>query len=181
MKKIVSIKDNEEILRKKSRELDPKELQSNYIKTLKENMKKLLEKEKFGVAIAAPQLGENVAAFLIKGETIAYAKKEDYDPAQHKDMYFFNPKVIKHSKKQVDSDEGCLSVPFKYSYNVPRYEKITVEYLDENGNKQILNASGFLARVLQHEIDHLHGILYIDKAKNLIDVDENMQPIKKES
>ncbi len=178
MCKIVKLNDkNASVLRRKADKInfDDKE----YIEKLKSVMRSALEKEKFGVAIAAPQVNESVSAFLIAGHSFAHQKQEEYDPAKHKDMFFFNPKIIKHSKKMVMSDEGCLSVPGKYSYKVPRYDKISVEYYDENGEKHIYNASGFISRVMQHEIDHLEGVLYIDKALEIIDVDENLQPIKK--
>ncbi len=178
MAKIVTINsENSEVLRAQAKPLSKDEILSKETEKIKKEMKEELSKEKFGVAIAAPQIGYSIALFLISGDTIAHAKNEDFDPQKHKDLYAFNPKIIRHSKKQILSDEGCLSVPFKYSYSVPRYEKVTVEYLDENGKRQILNASGFLSRVFQHEIDHLHGILYIDKAKEIIDVDEEMRPI----
>jgi peptide deformylase len=70
------------------------------------------------------------------------------------------------SRKKVDGSEGCLSVPGKFGI-VRRNEKITVEALDENGKKITRGAANFFARVLQHELDHLEGILFIDKAKIL--------------
>ncbi len=170
---------NDKILRQAAKQPDCKQMQSEQIAKVKEKMQKALEKEKFGVAIAAPQVAEPYAIFLVAGHSFAHQKNEDFDPQKHKAQFFFNPKIVKKSKKIVDSDEGCLSVPFKYSYNVPRYEKVSIEYLDENCNKKIYNASGFLARVFQHEIDHLYGTLYIDKAKEVIDVDENLKPVKK--
>ena len=63
---------------------------------------------------------------------------------------------------------------------MPRFEKVTLRYLDENAKEQTINASGFLARVLQHEFDHLQGVLYTDKAKKVIDVDEELKPVNKD-
>ncbi len=171
--------EQSEILRSKSQEIKVSDLKSEKIKKLKQNMKKALVKEKYGVAIAAPQIAEPLQVFLISASTFAYAKEEKYNLEKHEDEFFFNPKIIKHSKNKIESDEGCLSVPLKYSHSVPRYEKVTVRYMDESGKTKTLNASGFLARVLQHEIDHLHGILYIDKAKKVIDVDEDLRPVNK--
>ncbi len=172
--------DNEnerKILRKKSKDLDLDEIRSSRTAKMIDEMRKLLSKEKYGVAIAAPQAGYSVSCFLISAQTMAHAKEEDFNPEKHKDLFVFNPKILKHSKKIIMSDEGCLSVPFKYSHSVPRFEKISIQYLDENGEKKTINASGFLARVLQHEYDHLQGILYIDKAHEIIDVDENLRAV----
>ncbi len=169
--------DDEKVLRQKTKELSQRQILSKNTAKMMDEMKKLLSKEKYGVAIAAPQAGYSVSCFLISAQTIAHAKEEDFDQEKHKDLFVFNPKILKHSKKIIMSDEGCLSVPFKYSHSVPRFEKISMQYLDENGEKKTINASGFLARVLQHEYDHLQGILYIDKAKKIIDVDEDLRAV----
>ncbi len=173
----INNQNDEKILRQKAKELSPKQILSKDTAKMMDEMQKLLSKEKYGVAIAAPQAGYSVSCFLVSAQTIAYAKKEDFDPEKHKNLFVFNPKILKHSKKTLMSDEGCLSVPFKYSHRVPRFEKITMQYLNENGEKKTINASGFLARVLQHEYDHLQGVLYIDKAEEIIDVDEDLRPV----
>ncbi len=179
MTKLVKITDKGtgDILRKSTRDVPLSDIKSKYITQLKEDMRSTLASEKYGVAIAAPQVGSNLSVFLISAETMASAKSEQFDKRKHKDVFFFNPKIVKHSKKQVLSDEGCLSVPFKYSHSVPRYEKITVEYINEQGEKVMYNASGFLAKVIQHEYDHLQGRLYIDIAKEILTVDENLKPV----
>jgi peptide deformylase len=81
-------------------------------------------------------------------------------------MYMVNPEIIFRSEEMVDSNEGCLSVPGQ-SATVERHERVTVKYLDYNGNEQILEADGFLAIILQHETDHLDGVLYIDRISRL--------------
>lgn len=79
---------------------------------------------------------------------------------------FINPQIIKKSlKKQLD-EEGCLSIPQVYG-TVKRSQKITVRAIDRNGEEFILKASGLFARVIQHENDHLNGILFIDKTKKI--------------
>lgn len=80
---------------------------------------------------------------------------------------FINPIVKKKSRKKVDGPEGCLSVPGTFG-TVARFEKITVTAYDETGKKFTRGASKFFARVIQHELDHLEGILFIDAAKNLV-------------
>ncbi len=176
----INNKEDARLLRQKTQNLSKEEILGADTEKMKKEMAKLLSKEKFGVAIAAPQAGYNKSCFLISAHTFAHAKQEEFDPKKHKSRFFFNPEIIKHSKKKIESDEGCLSVPLKYSYSVPRFEKVTVRYLDEDAKEQTINASGFLARVLQHEFDHLQGVLYTDKAKKVIDVDEELRPINKD-
>ena len=89
-----------------------------------------------------------------------------------------NPEILKTSKKRKIGDEGCLSIPLKYGSKVQRYEKVTMRYYDENGNLKERGASGFLSRVFQHEIDHLNGILYTDEALEVIDVDDDLKPLR---
>lgn len=78
---------------------------------------------------------------------------------------FINPEIVEHSDDLELGEEGCLSVPGEYG-KVQRYSSVSVKSLDENGEEQIYDAHGLFARVLQHEIDHLNGILFIDKIEN---------------
>lgn len=105
-----------------------------------------------GVGLAAPQIGQNVRLVVIKHEDDEFV--------------IFNPKIIGKSILREWGEEGCLSLPHKFG-QVKRHKKITVEYQDENNEKQVINVSGMLARIFQHEIDHLDGILFIDRAKNV--------------
>jgi peptide deformylase len=82
---------------------------------------------------------------------------------------FINPEILKASKKKSKMEEGCLSVRWLYG-NVDRHEKITISAYDEKGEKKTFGAGGLLAQIFQHEIDHLEGILFIDKAENLRDL-----------
>ena len=81
-------------------------------------------------------------------------------------MYFVNPVIIKKNNKKTTYEEGCLSVPNQFA-EIDRPSKCEVEYLDYNGNKQNLQAEGLLATCIQHEIDHLEGILFIDYLSKL--------------
>lgn len=76
-------------------------------------------------------------------------------------LQMINPVVVENDGEELD-EEGCLSVPGSV-LTIPRHSRVAVEYLDAEGRKQIIRASGFTARVLQHEIDHLNGILIIDR------------------
>ena len=81
-------------------------------------------------------------------------------------MYFVNPLIIKKNEQKTVYEEGCLSVPNQFA-EIQRPSKCEVEYLDYDGNKQNLQAEGLLATCIQHEIDHLEGILFIDYLSKL--------------
>jgi peptide deformylase len=142
-------------------------------------MKQLLSKEEYGVALAAPQLGEPISLFIVSGRALARdARNAPDEPAPHDepteppppDEVYINPELLKLSRKKIGKHEGCLSIRGKWGI-VPRAEKATVRAFDEHGNQFTRGASGFLAHIFQHEIDHLEGILYIDKATELYDDD----------
>lgn len=105
-----------------------------------------------GVGLAAPQVGKSLKLIVVD-----ISKDRENDP-QH--MVLVNPKIIASEGCQVD-EEGCLSVP-ELTAKVDRHEKITVRYQDLAGAEQQLETEGRFAVVLQHEIDHLDGILFID-------------------
>ncbi len=103
-----------------------------------------------GLGLAAPQVGQNIRLCVIEVE--------------HELFVLINPEIKKLSGKTVYMEEGCLSLPGKY-IPVPRWEKIKVSATDLNGKKQVIRARGLLARVIQHEVDHLEGILFIDRTE----------------
>jgi peptide deformylase len=129
-------------------------------------MKELLKKEEFGVAIAAPQVGEALRIFVISGK--AFAKREEEEKEVPPDMVFINPKLMRLSKKKKEMNEGCLSVRNRYG-SVVRHEKASVRALDESGKEFVYHGSGLIGHIFQHEIDHLEGVLYTDKAVSLED------------
>jgi peptide deformylase len=146
-------------------------------KTTKElirEMRALLLKEDYGVALAAPQVGESVRLFIVSGRALARAAQDeddDSEPIPLPDQVYINPEITRISRKKTDKHEGCLSVRGKWGL-VPRAEKATVRAYDENGMRFTRGASGFLAHIFQHEMDHLEGILYTDKAHELYDDDK---------
>ena len=144
------------ILRQKSKELDMKKLKEEKFQIFCDDMVKTM-KEKDGMGLAAPQVGENIRVIIVnkKGGPIC----------------MINPKVIKKSLRKEWDEEGCLSVPGVYG-EVKRCKKVTCEYIDKKENKTKLEGEGLLARVILHEIDHLDGILFIDKAKKIHEVDQ---------
>ncbi len=109
-----------------------------------------------GVGLAAPQIGENVRVLVVDIST-----KEEENSL----MELINPAITDSSGTQ-SSEEGCLSIPGYYG-NITRKKKVTVEAVNRDGEKFKIEAEDILARVLQHEIDHLDGILFFDKMAKL--------------
>jgi peptide deformylase len=109
-----------------------------------------------GVGLAAPQIGVSLQLAVV-----------DHTAGRNKNalMVLANPKIVAAEGEQTD-EEGCLSVS-DYTSNVTRFEKITVEAQDLKGHKVRFEAEGFLARVVQHELDHLNGTLFIDRISSL--------------
>jgi len=110
-----------------------------------------------GIGLAAIQIG------VPKRIIVMDISKEEN---KKKPMYFVNPIIIKKNDEKVTYEEGCLSVPNQFA-EIDRPSKCEVEYLDYNGNKQNLKAEGLLATCIQHEMDHLEGILFIDYLSKL--------------
>lgn len=118
-----------------------------------------------GVGLAAPQIAVSQRVIVIKLPDDEESQKEYGDEAG-KLYVVANPEILKPSKEMVEGVEGCLSIP-GYLGTVERHEKITVTGLDRHGKPFRKKAEGWLARVFQHEIDHLDGQLYIDIAKDV--------------
>ncbi|MEZ4672490.1 MAG: peptide deformylase [Anaerolineae bacterium] len=118
-----------------------------------------------GVGLAAPQVAVSQRLIVVRLPDDEKSKEEYGDDAG-KLYVVANPEILKPSKEMVEGVEGCLSIP-GYLGLVDRHEKITVTGLDRHGKSFRLKASGWLARVFQHEIDHLDGRLYIDIAKDV--------------
>jgi peptide deformylase len=168
------VQNGDPVLRARAREIPISDIASKKIQKLIADMKALLSKEEYGVAIAAPQVGESVRLFVVSGHALAKreAKYGDTDENESKtldeDAVYINPVMTKMSRGKKKKHEGCLSVRGKWGM-VPRAEKATLKAYDEHGKKFERGASGLLAHIFQHEMDHLDGILYIDKATELYD------------
>jgi peptide deformylase len=104
-----------------------------------------------GIGLAAPQVG------VLKRFFVVDVGKED----AREPMFFINPEVVERSDARSVYEEGCLSLPKQFG-DVERAEKITLRYQDRRGEFQELEADGMLARCIQHELDHLDGILFVD-------------------
>ncbi len=161
-------KDNP-ILRQISKPILEKEIKSLKIKKVIGDMKKALSSQDDGIAISAIQIGESIRIFLISKKIFEIlGENQEETKEKFKDLIFINPKIKKFSKEKQLLEEGCLSVRYLYG-KVSRCKKVQVEATDENGNKFSRGFSGLLTQIIQHENDHLDGILFIDKA---IDIEE---------
>lgn len=175
MKKIVQ-KDSP-VLREISKDVKKDEITSPRIQKIIEEMKTALASQDDGVAIAAPQIGYPVRIFIVSRRVAMMNKTiTPQDEQKYKDVVYINPIFKKISREKKVLEEGCLSVRYLYG-KVKRSEKATVEALDENGKKFTRGGTGLLAQIFQHEIDHLNGILFIDKATDL----EEVPPQKNET
>ncbi len=165
------------VLRQKARDISPADVRGERIRRLIAKMKMLLAKEKHGVALAAPQVGEPLRLFIVSGRALAQYSENDAAggaasaerDTTHQtpdDQVYINPVLLKVSRGKTDKHEGCLSIR-GYWGEVPRAEKASIRALDETGAPFTRGASGFLAHIFQHEMDHLEGILYIDKATSV--------------
>lgn len=105
-----------------------------------------------GVGLAAPQVGSSVRLCIVKDENKIYA--------------LINPQITAKSTKKIIMEEGCLSFPGTF-FPITRPENVKVRFLDEAGAEKKLKAGGLLGRAIQHEIDHLDGVLIIDRAKKI--------------
>ncbi|MDD5291352.1 MAG: peptide deformylase [Patescibacteria group bacterium] len=145
------IKNPSPLLREKSKEIDFEKIKPNELKDLCADMIKTM-KEKDGVGLAAPQVGKSIRLITIN--------------TKDGPKIMINPKITNKSWAKEWNEEGCLSVPGVYG-KVRRNKKINCVYFDKNGQKIKIQAQGLLSFVIQHETDHLDGILFIDKAKEV--------------
>ena len=137
----------EEILRQKAEPVKPEEINDELRSFLNEMFEAMIEAD--GVGLAGPQAGISKRLFVVIAD----------DDVRR---VFINPQIISTSAEMVDFEEGCLSVPQVYE-SISRPKKVTVQSFNENGMHFTLEADGLLARVIQHEYDHLDGILFIDR------------------
>lgn len=135
----------------------PVEFVNKNLRNLLDDMAETMYKSD-GVGLAAPQVGYSVRMLVLDDQSGSGLQE------------FINPVITKKSGSQL-GQEGCLSVPGYYG-DVERFNEITVESINRNNKKVITKAEGFLARILQHEIDHLDGILFIEKTETLNHIEE---------
>ena len=159
-------------LRVKCDLVDPSEISTPEFKQLIQDMFETMDAEE-GIGIAAPQIGINkqVAIIGIPHENPRYPESEDLEAGENEDESDFeivvviNPKITVIDPTLRGFWEGCLSVPGLRGY-VERPSAIKVEFLDLEGNPQVIETNTFAATVFQHEIDHLEGVLYVDHVQD---------------
>lgn len=174
------------VLRKAARALRPNEIRSREIRALIQQMKETMYAAP-GVGLAAPQIGQGIQLAVIE-DRAEYTKgwtPEQLAERERKAVAFhviINPRITLVGEESVEYFEGCLSVPNLMSLT-PRARKVRVECLDENCEPRVIEASGWYARILQHEIDHLGGTMFVDRMypRTLMTVENFMQHWKEKS
>lgn len=165
--KIVQVGDP--VLRQTARPLTAEEISSKEIQSLIAHMRDTM-RDAPGVGLAAPQVGMPLQLAVIEDreeyfKDIAPAQLAERERAAVGFHTIINPRIAEIPGATVEFFEGCLSLA-GFSAIVPRARSVRVECLDENGEPRVIEASGWYARILQHEIDHLRGQLYIDRMRS---------------
>lgn len=174
--KIEIIQNGNPVLREISAIIPITKIKTPEIRKIIKDMKEAIKSQPDAAAISAVQIDQPVRLFLIskhvfnmESNIIDTTKPIEKKEKVKDDMVFINPKIIKSSKTKQILEEGCLSVRYMYG-KVSRSEKTIVEAYDETGKKFVRGFSGLLSQIVQHETDHLNGILFIDKATNLAEI-----------
>ena len=150
------------ILRETARTLTVAEAKSDEIQELITNMFHTVAHKELGVGLAAPQVGRGVSLTVITVQPTAHRPK--VTPFE---VVLINPKITETHGRRVQLWEGCISGGSNGKADlfakVPRFKKVTVNYLDEKGTKHTKTFEGLQAQIVQHEVDHLNGILFVDR------------------
>ncbi len=161
--------DGDEVLRSKAEPVPPELFGTPELQKIVDDMAETMDKEKDGVAIAAPQVGISYRIFLVRYDRMTAPPKEDEEEPAADLGIFINPEFLRLSKKSHEVDEGCLSVRNVYG-KTKRKERATVRAYDVHGKKFERGGGGLLAQAFQHEMDHLNGTLFIDHATDIVEV-----------
>lgn len=173
------VQSKNKVLREIAKKVPIASITKPKIKKIVADMMTALNSQDDGVAIAAPQIAVSLRIFVVSGrifdEDFIRGKGSTegnlYKKARQSDQVYINPVIKKMSKDKKLMSEGCLSVRPIYG-KVRRATRVTVEAYNENGLKFTKEASGLLAHIFQHETDHLDGILFIDKARDMHEATE---------
>ena len=174
---VTIVQSEDKVLRKISERVPISAITKPKIQKIISDMGEALDSQYDGVAIAAPQIGESLRIFVVSGkifdEDFVRGKmgKNNYSHLKNinQNMVFINPIIKKISKDRKLMVEGCLSVRPMYG-KVRRATRVTIEAYNEHGHKFVKEGTGLLAHIFQHETDHLDGVLFIDKAKDLEEI-----------
>jgi len=159
------VQAGEPVLRKAARPLRPNEIRSREIRELIQQMKETMYAAP-GVGLAAPQIGQSIQLAVIEDrqEYIKDWTPEQLAERERKSTPFhviINPRITLLGEERVEAFEGCLSLVNLMALT-PRARRVRMECVDEKGQPRVIEASGWYARILQHEIDHLKGTMYVD-------------------
>lgn len=177
------VQEPDPVLRRVATPVPKKDIGSPALAKVIKKMHAALKPEKYGVAIAAPQVGESLRIFVVAGRVFKEEESGEQESPGARlgssqrepqktpapvppNRVYINPQISRASRRKLEESEGCLSVRSIYG-TVMRHEKVTLKYTDENGDAKTENATGLLGHIFQHEVDHLNGILFIDKARDL--------------
>lgn len=147
--------DQAQLLRRVAEQISLSHIQDPAFQVLIDEMVLTMHQAR-GVGLAAPQIGQSIRLAVIDGQA-----NEHVEP-----YVLINPSISQVSSDQIDMEEGCLSIPRVFGV-VPRANRLTLSAFDRFGKPYRLAAEGFFARVIQHELDHLNGKLYIDRATEI--------------
>ena len=167
--KLPIVQVGDPVLRQRARSLTPDEIASPRIVQLVEDMRDTMRAAP-GVGLAAPQIGESLRLVVIEDapEYVAKLSEKERTTREREAIPFHvlvNPVLAIRTDEVVAAFEGCLSFD-GFSMIVPRARKVRVEALDENGQRVVKVATGWYARILQHEVDHLNGIVCCDRMES---------------
>lgn len=164
------VQEPNNVLRQVATPVVEAKIMSDDIQNTLKCMQVALHREPDGVAIAAPQIAEPLRIFIVAGFVFDLNKK-NMGGTKTKDKVFINPEIIKRSKEtKWMNGEGCLSVRWVYG-TTKRHKTVTVRAYDETGKVFTMSGTGLLSQIFQHEIDHLDGVLFIDHAKDIKNMD----------
>lgn len=154
------------VLREVSSVISAEKIKTPAIKKIILDLKSAIDSQSDAAAISAVQIGKPIRLFIVSKKVFGADLENPQKINTKSDLIFINPKIIKVSKSKQLLEEGCLSVRYVYG-KVLRPEKVTIEACDENGKKFSRGFSGLLAQIVQHENDHLNGVLFTDKAVDI--------------
>jgi len=167
MKEIVQ--REQAVLRNIAKPVPVGEIGTDKINNIVKDLIEAMEDQKDGIAIAAPQIGISLRIFVVNGKLLKHTDHSYKGSANS--LVFINPEIIKESKEKKEVEEGCLSIRWLFG-KVRRSVRMTITAYNEKGEKSERGASGVLAQIFQHEIDHLEGTLFTDKAKEVWEMTE---------
>lgn len=165
----VILQDGAPVLRDTAKPVPEKVFGTEELSRLVADMAAALDKEPDGVALAAPQVGVSWQLFIVRKDRTLPVPPEGAKPLTPEVEVYINPRITKTSRRRRSADEGCLSVRGVYG-TTNRHERVTLHARKEDGSRFTRGAGGLLAQIFEHEMDHLSGVLFIDHAKNLVNL-----------